>query len=150
MKYIPLLLLAGCATVAAAQTPDTPDTLTRCGVTTSIMEKNIDPQLLKQMNAQWQAYGKQNKANGRLSADDPVLVVPVMFHIAHLGEAVGEGSNLSEGRVQAALAALNNIYRAPGASTPTPTTRASSSCWPTAPASTARTLRVCLISSTRG
>lgn len=62
---------------------------------------------MRQANAQWQAYSKQNKANRRLSANDSVLVVPVMFHIAHLGEGVGEGSNLSEGRIQAAL---NNIY----------------------------------------
>ncbi|MFB9292029.1 M43 family zinc metalloprotease [Persicitalea jodogahamensis] len=114
MKYFSLFLLAGFTTVAAAQTPVAPDSLPRCGVTSSFLEKNIDPQLLQQMNTQWQANSKKSKANGRLSADDPVLVVPVMFHIAHLGEAVGEGSNLSEGRIQAALAALNNIYRARG------------------------------------
>ncbi len=114
MKYLSLLLLTGWATLAAAQNPTVPDTLLPCGVTSSFMEKNIDPQLLQQMNAQWEAYSKQSKANGRLSADDPVLMVPVMFHIAHRGEAVGSGSNLSEGRIQAALATLNTIYRARG------------------------------------
>ena len=112
MKYLSLLLLAGSYTIAVAQTP--PDTLLPCGVTSSFLEKNIDPQLLKQMNAQWEVYSKQSKANGLLSDGDPVLVVPVMFHIAHLGEAVGQGSNLSEGRILATLAVLNNIYRARG------------------------------------
>ncbi len=114
MKYFSLFWLVGCTTVAVAQTPAVPDTLTGCGVTTSFMEKNIDPQLLQTMNAQWQAYSKQNKATGRLSADDPVLVVPVMFHIAHKGEGVGSGSNVSEGQIQTALATLNNAFRARG------------------------------------
>ncbi len=114
MKYILLLLLSALALGAVAQTPEPPDTLLPCGVTSSFMEKNIDPQLLKQMNAQWQAYGQQNKANEQLSNDDPVLVVPVMFHIAHRGEGVGTGSNISEGQIQTALATLNTMYRARG------------------------------------
>lgn len=114
MKYLSLLLLAGSYTIAVAQTPPALDTLLPCGVNDSFLEKSIDPQLLQQMKAQWQAYSQQNEVKGQLSADDPVLVVPVMFHIAHLGEGVGAGSNISEGQIQTALATLNAMYRARG------------------------------------
>ena len=114
MKYLSLLLLTAWGTLAIAQTPVVPDSLTHCGVSSSFMEKDIDPALLQRMKTQWENYARQSPANGRLSADDPVLVVPVMFHIAHRGEDVGSGSNVSEGQIQAALANLNNIFRARG------------------------------------
>jgi len=111
MKYTVLLLLTVLTLQAAAQTPDS---LTRCGVNSAFMEKNIDLELLHQMQIQWEDYAQHSKSNGRLSGDDPVLVVPVMFHIAHRGESVGFGSNVSESQIQAALANLNNIFRARG------------------------------------
>ncbi|GAB2772878.1 hypothetical protein GCM10027275_14780 [Rhabdobacter roseus] len=114
MKHIALLLLTSLTIRVAAQAPVISDSLLPCGVTDSFLTKQIDPQVLKQMNSQWEEYSKRSTAKGRLSAEDPVLVVPVIFHIAHRGEALGSGSNLSEGRIQAALAILNNIFRARG------------------------------------
>ncbi|WP_373512258.1 M43 family zinc metalloprotease [Persicitalea sp.] len=112
MKKLSLLLILGFALAwsANAQTPTPSDTLPGCGVTGDFLERNIDPQLLKQMNAQWQ----RNKGKGTLSANDPIIYIPVMFHIVHLGEPIGVGSNLSEGQIQASLATLNNIFRARG------------------------------------
>ncbi len=115
IRFLFLLTISTLLTWSAdGQTPTSSDTLPGCRVTGDFLERNLDPQLLNQMNAQWQEYQKQNKANGRLSAEDPIITVPVMFHIAHLGEPVGVGSNLSVGQIQASLARLNNIFRARG------------------------------------
>ncbi len=112
--FISLLLSASFLTAAFAKKIPATDSLPGCGVSGDFLERNIDPQLLDQMNAAWQTHQQQNKANGRVSADDQVLYVPVMFHIVHLGEAVGAGSNVTEAQVQVGLANLNNAFRARG------------------------------------
>ena len=53
MKYTVLLLLTVLTLQAAAQTPDS---LTRCGVNSAFMEKNIDLELLHQMQIQWEDW----------------------------------------------------------------------------------------------
>ncbi|MBK0404610.1 zinc-dependent metalloprotease [Adhaeribacter sp. BT258] len=40
-----------------------------------------------------------------------VLVIPLVVHIVHLGEAVGTGNNISDAQVNSAIVALNDIYR---------------------------------------
>lgn len=40
-----------------------------------------------------------------------VVTIPVVFHVIHLGEAVGSGSNLSDTRIMQALSKLNHEFR---------------------------------------
>ncbi len=40
-----------------------------------------------------------------------VIVVPLVFHIVHLGELTGEGTNISDEQVQSAVVALNEDFR---------------------------------------
>ena len=40
----------------------------------------------------------------------PILTVPVVFHIMHLGEAEGTGTNISHEQILSALASLNDAY----------------------------------------
>ena len=42
-------------------------------------------------------------------------VIPVVFVVYHLGEAVGTGTNLSDALLQAQLARMNQVYAAQGA-----------------------------------
>ncbi len=41
----------------------------------------------------------------------PLLTVPVVFHVMHLGEAEGTGTNISHEQILSALASLNDAYR---------------------------------------
>jgi len=40
-----------------------------------------------------------------------VLTIPVVFHILHLGEAVGEGTNISDEQVLSCIENLNHRFR---------------------------------------
>ena len=41
----------------------------------------------------------------------PLLTIPVVFHVMHLGEAEGTGTNISNEQIYSALASLNDAYR---------------------------------------
>ncbi|MFC5271957.1 M43 family zinc metalloprotease [Adhaeribacter terreus] len=51
------------------------------------------------------ALARTNQANGQ------ILIIPVVVHIIHIGEAVGTGNNISDAQVNSAIVALNDIYR---------------------------------------
>lgn len=40
-----------------------------------------------------------------------VITIPLVFHIVHLGEPVGEGTNISDEQIQSAVDALNEDFR---------------------------------------
>jgi hypothetical protein len=40
-----------------------------------------------------------------------VIVVPVVFHIVHKGETIGEGTNISDEQIQSCVTALNEDFR---------------------------------------
>jgi hypothetical protein len=40
-----------------------------------------------------------------------VIVVPIVFHIVHKGEAIGEGTNISDEQIQSCVTALNEDFR---------------------------------------
>ena len=40
-----------------------------------------------------------------------VIVIPVVFHVVHLGELIGEGTNISDEQIQSAVVALNEDFR---------------------------------------
>ncbi len=58
-------------------------------------------QKVKQMEARYKA--------GRTTAG--IITIPVVVHIIHNGEAVGQGRNLSQAQVQSQLAVLNEDFR---------------------------------------
>lgn len=43
-----------------------------------------------------------------------IYTVPLVFHVYHLGEAVGVGSNVSDAAIQASVDRLNTVFRATG------------------------------------
>ncbi|MDG1158119.1 MAG: M43 family zinc metalloprotease [Flavobacteriales bacterium] len=57
---------------------------------------------------------KRARALDRLPANErsnEIHTIPIVFHIIHEGEAVGQGSNLSDEQVLSALTALNEDFR---------------------------------------
>jgi len=40
-----------------------------------------------------------------------VLTIPLVFHVVHLGEMVGEGTNISDAQIQSCVTALNEDFR---------------------------------------
>ena len=46
------------------------------------------------------------------------MLVPVVIHVLHLGEAVGSGSNISNAQIQSSIDNLNDYYRGQIASSP--------------------------------
>ncbi len=40
-----------------------------------------------------------------------ILTIPIVFHVIHLGEAVGTGTNISDAQVESAVRGLNVFYR---------------------------------------
>ena len=52
-------------------------------------------------------------AQGLAQTEAEVLTIPIVVHVIHNGEAVGEGSNISEAQIQSQIQVLNedfNIY----------------------------------------
>ena len=81
--------------------------------TDEVMKKNT---LLLQQISRNNAIYQKNRLSVNTLEEIPdnvtVYTVPVVFHIYHLGEAVGVGSNASLASVQNALLGMNNAFRA--------------------------------------
>ncbi len=45
------------------------------------------------------------------AANRAIDVIPVVFHVIHLGESVGTGTNISDAQINSAIAALNRDFR---------------------------------------
>ena len=69
-------------------------------------------------NAEYQAF-LQNASAAKTMSVDPTFTVPVVFHILHLGEAPGTGSNIDDQLCIDALAQVNRDYARQGADTST-------------------------------
>jgi hypothetical protein len=64
-------------------------------------EKNIQQIIQNQKNA---------PANGAAKVKQ-IYTVPLVFHVLHLGEAIGTGTNVSTAQIQSAIAGLNDRFR---------------------------------------
>lgn len=67
-------------------------------------------------DAEYQAY-LQNAASSRTVEPNYTFTVPVVFHVLHLGETVGTGSNVSDAELISALAQVNRDFAREGADT---------------------------------
>ncbi len=52
----------------------------------------------------------RGSANQRLINENGLITIPVVFHILHLGEAIGTGTNLDDARIINQVAILNAAY----------------------------------------
>ncbi len=75
----------------------------------------LDRELLKnpayaQLRANMETYIKQ-QSSSRSGGRGVVYTIPVVFHVMHSGEAVGDSTNISLAQVQSAIDALNRDFR---------------------------------------
>src|SRR5688572_14225741 len=92
---------------------------TICGTTFNPEEvQKIDPgrynrfMQLEQFTAEYKKSLKNGPAiNGRLINANSTIIIPVVVHVLHNGEAVGAGNNISDAQVQSQIAVLNEDFR---------------------------------------
>lgn len=72
-------------------------------------------------DAEYQAFLQQKSNAAKTSSLLPTytFTIPVVFHILHLGENVGTGTNIPDALVQSALAQVNRDYARKGSDTTT-------------------------------
>lgn len=56
-------------------------------------------------------YASGGGANGRIVNQNGLIVIPVVVHILHNGEAIGNGPNLSQARIQSQIDVVNEDFR---------------------------------------
>ena len=88
----------------------------RCGF---IQSNNLDnPERRAQLDA-WEkvlqekiAERKRKREAGTLRTEETVYIIPVIVHVVHNGEPVGEGANISAEQVYSQIEVLNEDFRA--------------------------------------
>jgi hypothetical protein len=115
LKGLSLLFFFIFIRFASAQT-----TVDRCG-TVPFNEKghtksSISAEAVKQRFEIWVAAKKQQELERSLRTlgfqqEEPVLTIPVVVHVIHRGEAVGEGSNIPYEQIEDQIRILNEDFR---------------------------------------
>jgi hypothetical protein len=81
----------------------------QCGTDQALLN---NPQLQEKLKEIEKDYQKKKLTSNVIPDMITVYTIPVVFHVYHLGEAVGTGSNVSDAAIQSALNGLNEVYRA--------------------------------------
>ncbi|TAE57832.1 MAG: zinc metalloprotease, partial [Bacteroidetes bacterium] len=63
----------------------------------------------------WMSRAKQEYLNNYNPSRDPIVTIPIIFHVIHNGENTGTGSNLNAIYIQAQIDQLNDDFRRLGA-----------------------------------
>lgn len=82
----------------------------RCGMIE--MQQNLqNKRSVRESNKQFEQWLKQRQVNAtaRTGAEDK-LYIPVVVHVIHRGEAVGVGTNISDGQIISQIKVLNNDF----------------------------------------
>lgn len=81
----------------------------------------------QQLMAKNPAYAKavaQRKtipnSTGKRTLSEAIYTIPVVVHVIHNGEAIGQGQNISDAQINSAITALNNDFRSLNADTLAP------------------------------
>ena len=62
----------------------------------------------------------EKKRSGKRTLSEALYTIPVVVHVVHNGEAVGQGQNISDAQINSAITALNNDFRSLNADTLAP------------------------------
>lgn len=81
----------------------------QCGTDQALLN---NPQLQQKLKDIENDYHQKKLTSNVIPDMTTVYTIPVVFHIYHLGEAVGIGSNVSDAAIHTALSELNEVYRA--------------------------------------
>jgi hypothetical protein len=84
----------------------------RCG-SDQIREELIrnDPEFKKAFLAFESQLQKDLKNAEKSKTKKTIYTIPLVVHVIHIGEAIGQGSNISDAQIHSAIDALNNTYK---------------------------------------
>lgn len=71
---------------------------------------NENPELKSQIEAKEHLLNKYMSTNHDFLLSNDEYIIPVVFHVVHLGEAEGVGSNISEAQILSGLQQLNDAF----------------------------------------
>ncbi|MCB9203232.1 MAG: T9SS type A sorting domain-containing protein [Flavobacteriales bacterium] len=80
---------------------------TRCGFNHT--NKDITKKSLEEFSTEVKKYTARKKS--LKISDEGILILPVVVHVIHNGDAVGQNENITEARVQSQITVLNQDYR---------------------------------------
>ncbi len=85
----------------------------QCHSMENLQEKHLsDPSLKERMNLEEESIKEFIRNWDSELGRNPIITIPVVFHIIHNGDAVGSGENISNALIQAQLDQMNLDYRA--------------------------------------
>ena len=79
-----------------------------CGFTSFLNEQLNDPEFLKEYN-EHNLLIKEYLKKPKEKSGTP-LVIPIVVHVLHKGEAIGVGSNISDAQIISSIDNLNDVY----------------------------------------
>jgi len=82
-----------------------------CGFDGYLSEQNQNPEFLDDIQEQEDYNMDMMDGDHQAIMNNEIYTIPVVFHIIHLNEAIGNGSNISDSDVNQALVDLNNAFR---------------------------------------
>ena len=66
---------------------------------------------LEQFTSNYIASLNTGSVAGRVINANSTIIIPVVVHVLHIGEAIGVGNNISDAQVQSQIAVLNEDFR---------------------------------------
>lgn len=81
----------------------------QCGTDELLKRPEVRAELTR--NEQALTLARLRRSLVTTGGPEPLYTLPVVFHVIHLGEAVGSGTNISDAQIQSAVEALNNQFR---------------------------------------
>ncbi len=85
---------------------------TSCGADSlPVRHPELEAQRLQNEQKVVEAMQRRSSLAAQFLLADTVITLPVVFHVIHLGEPEGIGSNISSAQIESAVAALNHHFR---------------------------------------
>jgi hypothetical protein len=80
-----------------------------CGTDDILKRPEIREELV--MHEEMIENGARQRSLMGLDTSNTIYTIPVVFHVIHIGEPVGSGTNISDAQIESAMTALNNHFR---------------------------------------
>lgn len=82
-----------------------------CGFDAEVAEKMKNPAYAEKMQFFELKIQEKIKENKLLKKEEELLIIPIVFHIFHKGEALGTGSNVPDSDIMTMLNRVNDFFR---------------------------------------
>ena len=90
----------------------------RCGTVlyNQLLQKKHPSRPSEKIFEQWIKEKKReseirNRALGRMKSNEELYIIPVVVHVIHTGEEIGEGVNISDAQILSQIEVLNEDFR---------------------------------------